>query len=420
MNRNSREGRPGGDRPQRRRASESFRRPGGEEGSSNRRDSGSDKRAGARGSQRIIRRPGTGSDHTGGSAGRTGERPARGAGRTDRTDFSGGSNRERGGARQGERSFGAPRTPGLNRSGTGRGPGRHTSRTENDNRRAQGENTRKISLNREKRPSKRELLRELGYADSRSYRESVRKSAGPVPENKGDLIRLNRFIANSGICSRREADKYIAAGVVTVNGQVVSELGSKVKPDDEIRFDGRLITPERKVYLLLNKPKDFVTTTDDPNATQTVMDLIKNACEERVYPVGRLDRNTTGLLLFTNDGDLAKRLSHPSHKIEKVYQVTLDKNVSVNDIQKIADGFELEDGFINADAITFVEGMDKNVVGIEIHSGRNRIVRRMFEHLGYRVRALDRVSYAGLTKKTLPRGKWRFLSPPEVSYLKMK
>jgi 23S rRNA pseudouridine2605 synthase len=208
--------------------------------------------------------------------------------------------------------------------------------------------------------------------------------------------------------------------VVTVNGQIVTELGSKVSPGDEVRFDGRLITPERKVYLLLNKPKDFVTTTDDPHATQTVMDLIKNACEERVYPVGRLDRNTTGLLLFTNDGDLAKRLSHPSHKVEKVYQVTLDKVVSVNDLQKIADGFELEDGFISADAITYVENMEKSVVGVEIHSGRNRIVRRMFEHLGYRVRALDRVSYAGLTKKNLPRGKWRFLNPPEVSFLKMK
>ena len=233
-------------------------------------------------------------------------------------------------------------------------------------------------------------------------------------------MRLNRFISNAGICSRREADKYIASGVVTVNGQVVSELGSKVFAGDEVRFDGRLITPERKVYLLLNKPKDFVTTTDDPHATQTVMDLIKNACEERVYPVGRLDRNTTGLLLFTNDGDMAKRLSHPSHRVEKVYQVTVDKNVSVNDVQKIADGFELEDGFISADAITFVEGMEKNVVGIEIHSGRNRIVRRIFEHLGYKVRALDRVSYAGLTKKNLPRGRWRLLSPPEVSFLKMK
>ena len=263
-------------------------------------------------------------------------------------------------------------------------------------------------------------MKELGYADHKSYRESKRRGANAVPEVKSDLIRLNRFISNAGICSRREADKYIAAGVVLVNGQVVSELGSKVSPNDEVRFDGRLITPERKVYLLLNKPKDFVTTTDDPHATQTVMDLIKNACEERIYPVGRLDRNTTGLLLFTNDGDLAKRLSHPSHKVEKVYQVTLDKNVSVNDIQKIADGIELEDGLIAADSITFVEGMEKNVVGIEIHSGRNRIVRRIFEQLGYRVRGLDRVSYAGLTKKSLPRGKWRFLSPPEVSFLKMK
>ncbi len=279
---------------------------------------------------------------------------------------------------------------------------------------------KKVILKKERRPSKGQLLRELGYADHKSYRESIRNATSPVPPAKGGLIRLNRFISNAGICSRREADKYIAAGVVKINGQVVTELGTKVSPDDEVRFDDRIITPERKVYLLLNKPKDFVTTTDDPNAVQTVMDLIKNACEERIYPVGRLDRNTTGLLLFTNDGDMAKRLSHPSHKVEKVYQVILDKTVSPNDLRKIADGIDLEDGFIAADAITYVEGMEKNVVGVEIHSGRNRIVRRIFEYLGYRIKALDRVSYAGLTKKNLPRGKWRFLSPPEVSFLKMK
>jgi 23S rRNA pseudouridine2605 synthase len=275
-----------------------------------------------------------------------------------------------------------------------------------------GAGGKRLVLKGEKRPSRSQLLRELGHT---TERQSSRRT-----EEKSDLIRLNRFIANSGICSRREADKYITAGVVKVNGQTVTELGTKISPTDEVRFDDRLITPERKVYLLLNKPKDVVTTMDDPHAEYTVMDLVKGACEERIYPVGRLDRNTTGLLLLTNDGDLSKKLTHPSHKVEKVYQVTLDKTVSVGDIQKIAAGIELEDGLIAADAITYVEGQEKDTIGIEIHSGRHRIVRRIFEHLGYRVKALDRVSFAGLTKKTIPRGKWRFLTPREVSYLKMK
>jgi len=256
------------------------------------------------------------------------------------------------------------------------------------------------------------LLRELGHTTERQE-----KLHTPLKE---ELIRLNRFISNAGVCSRREADKFIAAGVVKVNGQIVTELGTKVSPTDEVRFDDQLITPERKVYVLLNKPKDVVTTTDDPHAEHTVMELVKGACEERIYPVGRLDRNTTGLLLLTNDGELSKKLTHPSHKVSKVYQVTLDKSVSVADIKTIANGIELDDGFIAADGITFVEGQDKDTVGIEIHSGRHRIVRRIFEALGYRVRALDRVSFAGLTKKNLPRGKWRLLSPREVSYLKMK
>ena len=256
------------------------------------------------------------------------------------------------------------------------------------------------------------MLRELGRSTER--RETVRSA------QKEELIRLNRFISNAGVCSRREADKYITAGVVTVNGQIVTELGTKVSPSDEVRFDNRLLTPERKVYVLLNKPKDVVTTTDDPHAERTVMDLGTAACDERIYPVGRLDKNTTGLLLLTNDGELSKRLTHPSHKVEKVYQVTLDRTVSVADIQKMTDGIDLEDGPIAAAAVSFVEGDDKDTLGIEIHSGRNRIVRRIFESLGYRVRALDRVSFAGLTKKNLPRGKWRMLSPREVSFLKMK
>ncbi len=232
-------------------------------------------------------------------------------------------------------------------------------------------------------------------------------------------MRLNRFIANAGVCSRRDADKYIVAGLVTVNGKVVSELGVKVKTTDDVRFDGRRLIPEKKVYLVLNKPKDYVTTTDDPHAEQMVIDLVKNACPERIYPVGRLDKSTTGVLLFTNDGEMSDKLTHPSRKVKKIYHVTLDKPLTKNDMLKIAEGIELEDGFIAADEINYVEGK-KSEVGLEIHSGRNRIVRRIFEHLGYKVRKLDRVFFAGITKKNVSRGKWRFLSEKEVQFLKMK
>ena len=256
--------------------------------------------------------------------------------------------------------------------------------------------------------------------------ESPIKKRIPVTRNRplktaaSGEMRLNRFIANAGVCSRREADKYIAAGLVTVNGKTVTELGVKVKMNDEVRFDGRKLNAEKKVYLLLNKPKDFVTTTDDPHAERTVMDLVKEACEERIYPVGRLDKSTTGVLLFTNDGELSDRLTHPSHRMKKIYQVTLDKPLTKNHLVQIADGIELEDGPIAADAISYIDATAKNEIGIEIHSGRNRIVRRIFEHLGYRVRKLDRVYFAGLTKKNLPRGKWRFLSYKEVQFLQMK
>ncbi|MBT6005781.1 MAG: rRNA pseudouridine synthase [Prolixibacteraceae bacterium] len=233
-------------------------------------------------------------------------------------------------------------------------------------------------------------------------------------------MRLNRFIANAGVCSRREADTYISTGLISINGEVVTELGVKVKPGDEVRFDGRRLNAEKKVYLLLNKPKNFVTTTEDPHADKIVMDLVKDACLERIYPVGRLDRNTTGLLLFTNDGDLSKKLTHPSNKMKKVYQVSLDTPLSNKDLQQIAEGIELEDGHIVADAVSYVKKGDNTEVGIEIHSGRNRIVRRIFEHFGYRVKKLDRVLFAGLTKKNLPRGKWRFLSEKEIQFLKMK
>lgn len=232
-------------------------------------------------------------------------------------------------------------------------------------------------------------------------------------------MRLNRFIANAGICSRRDADKYISAGLVTVNGKVVSELGVKVKTTDDVRFDGRRLIPEKKVYLVLNKPKDYVTTTDDPYAEHMVIDLVKNACPERIYPVGRLDKSTTGVLLFTNDGELSDKLTHPSHRVKKIYQVSLDKPLTKNDMLRIAEGIELEDGLIAADAINYVEG-NKSEIGLEIHSGRNRIVRRIFEHLGYRVKKLDRVFFAGITKKNVSRGKWRFLSEKEVQFLKMK
>jgi 23S rRNA pseudouridine2605 synthase len=244
-----------------------------------------------------------------------------------------------------------------------------------------------------------------------------------MAEKKTNLsgeIRLNRYISNAGICSRREADNYITAGVVTINGQVCTELGTRVKPGEEVRFDGRLLNPERKVYLLLNKPKDVVTTTDDPHAEATVMDLIRDACPERVYPVGRLDKNTTGLLFFTNDGELSKKLTHPSSNIEKVYQVTLDKPLTKNHLNEISQGIELEDGLIAADAVSYVDPEKKEEIGIEIHSGKNRIVRRIFEHLGYKIKKLDRVSFAGLTKKKIPRGKWRFLTQDEINFLRMR
>ena len=237
-----------------------------------------------------------------------------------------------------------------------------------------------------------------------------------APKQSG-AVRLNRFIANSGICSRREADDLITAGVVSVNGQVVSELGTKVYPSDEVRFNGEVIHGEKHVYILMNKPKGYVTSLEDPHADKTVMDLVRNACTERVYPVGRLDKNSVGVLLITNDGDLTRQLTHPSYKKSKIYQVSLDKPLSEEDMQRIADGIELEDGMIYADEVSYVSDSRKEI-GIEIHSGRNRIVRRIFEALGYSVQKLDRVYFAGLTKKGLKRGAWRFLTPREVSMLK--
>lgn len=232
-------------------------------------------------------------------------------------------------------------------------------------------------------------------------------------------IRLNKFLANAGVCSRREADEFITAGVVSVNGEVVTELGTKVKRSDEVKFHDQPVNIERKVYVLLNKPKDYVTTSDDPQNRKTVMDLVKDACPERIYPVGRLDRNTTGVLLFTNDGDLASKLTHPKFLKKKIYHVYTDKNVTAADLRRIAEGITLDDGEIRADAVDYASPTDKKQVGIEIHSGKNRIVRRIFEALGYRVVKLDRVLFAGLTKKNLRRGDWRFLTEQEVNMLRM-
>ena len=235
---------------------------------------------------------------------------------------------------------------------------------------------------------------------------------------KKEQIRLNKYIAASGICSRREADKLISAGLISVNGKTITTLGSKVTTSDDVRYNGERIRNERKVYLVLNKPKDFVTTTEDPKERKTVMQLVKNACPERIYPVGRLDRNTTGILMFTNDGEMAKRLTHPGYNKKKIYHIFLDKAFSAGDLKKLAAGIVLEDGFIQPDAVSYASNENKRELGLEIHSGRNRIVRRIFESLGYRVVKRDRVYLAGLTKKNLPRGKWRLLTDREIRMLR--
>jgi 23S rRNA pseudouridine2605 synthase len=235
-----------------------------------------------------------------------------------------------------------------------------------------------------------------------------------------DLMRLNKYIANSGVCSRREADKLIVAGAVSVNGKIVTELGTKVGPGDKVQYGEQTINREKPRYVLLNKPKGYITTVDDPEKRKTVMNLVAGACRERIYPVGRLDRNTTGLLLFTNDGIIAKKLTHPRYGIKKIYHVEIDKNLARADFLKIAEGFKLDDELIKVDTIEYIgDGKDKKQIGIELHSGQNRIVRRIFEHFEYKVLRLDRVYYAGLTKKNLPRGTWRFLDEQEINLLKM-
>ena len=257
-----------------------------------------------------------------------------------------------------------------------------------------------------------------GYDPNAKYSLKKRIEYKEEHVDPDEPIRLNKYLANAGVCSRREADEFITSGAVKVNGEVVTELGTKVKRSDEVLFNENPVSIEKKVYILLNKPKDYVTTSDEPQQRKTVMDLVKDVCPERIYPVGRLDRNTTGVLLLTNDGELASKLTHPKFLKKKVYHVFLDKNVSTEDLQKIADGIELEDGEVHADSIEYADERDHSQVGIEIHSGRNRIVRRIFESLGYRVVKLDRVQFAGLTKKNLRRGDWRFLTEKEVDMLR--
>lgn len=253
-----------------------------------------------------------------------------------------------------------------------------------------------------------------------SIKHFKKKPATQTEEkNPSDGIRLNKYIANAGICSRREADMYIGTGSATVNGKTITEMGYKVKPNDIVRFDGQLLTPEIKQYILLNKPKNYLTTMDDERGRKSVMDLIANATKERIYPVGRLDRQTTGLILFTNDGEMTKKLTHPKHNVRKLYHVTLDKKLAMRDLQKIEANFVLEGKMVFVDKISYIENEPKTEIGIEIHSGRNRIVRKIFAHFGYKVVKLDRVVFAGLTKKNLPRGFHRSLTKQELNYLKM-
>mgnify|MGYP001030298667 CR=1 FL=1 len=290
--------------------------------------------------------------------------------------------------------------------------GRHQSKKNTQNSSKSGlDGKKKFAKNYRPKPI---LKRNKSTSNSEA---SGAKQIKKTDENAG--IRLNKYISNSGICSRREADVYIKAGSASVNGKLVTEMGYKVMPGDVVKFDGSTISPEQKRYVLLNKPKNFITTMDDDRGRKTVMELVANATKERIYPVGRLDRNTTGLLLFTNDGELAKKLTHPKHNIQKLYHASLDKKLSMSDMQKIADGFILDEKRVLVDEISYIMNQPKSEIGVKIHSGRNRIVRRIFEHFNYSVVKLDRVIFAGLTKKDLPRGHWRHLTELEISNLMM-
>ena len=357
------------------------------------------------------------------------ENSRRGEERTERFERT--ERPERGGFNRPERTERSERG-GYNRTErTERGGFNRTERTERTERKGREFG----SSERTPRQAKRDDFRPKSGGDSRSfgnkegYKGGAKRTFAPKrddkphsypkynPNKQTGKVRLNRFISQSGICSRREADDFILAGVVTVNGQVVTELGTKILPTDEVRFNDERLQGEKNVYIVLNKPKGYVTSLEDPHAEKTVMDLVKNACTERVYPVGRLDKNSLGLLLITNDGDITRQLTHPSNRKKKIYQVTLDKPLTRADMDTLTEGMTLEDGDIFADEVAYASE-DKRTVGVEIHSGRNRIVRRMFEHLGYAVQKLDRVYYAGLTKKNLKRGAWRFLTKDEVMRLK--
>ena len=356
-------------------------------------------------------RPQQGGYSNGGSYGR----PQQGGYNSNRGGYN--SNNGGGYGRPQQGGYGRPQQGGYGRpqqGGYGRpqqgGYGRPQQGGYNNNRGGGYNNNRGGGGFRQRTP---------GYDPNAKY--SLKKRIEYKEENfdPTEPLRLNKFLANAGVCSRREADEFIQAGVVTVNGEVVTELGTKILRTDEVKFHDTPVSLEKKVYVLLNKPKDYVTTSDDPQQRKTVMDLVKDVCPERIYPVGRLDRNTTGVLLLTNDGDLASKLTHPKFLKKKVYHVHLDKNLTSHDMDQIREGITLEDGEIKADAVEYADEHDKSQVGIEIHSGKNRIVRRIFESLGYRVTKLDRVQFAGLTKKNLRRGDWRFLTEKEVDMLRM-
>ena len=356
-------------------------------------------------------RPQQGGYNNGGSYGR----PQQGGYNSNRGGYN--SNNGGGYGRPQQGGYGRPQQGGYGRpqqGGYGRpqqgGYGRPQQGGYNNNRGGGYNNNRGGGGFRQRTP---------GYDPNAKY--SLKKRIEYKEENfdPTEPLRLNKFLANAGVCSRREADEFIQAGVVTVNGEVVTELGTKILRTDEVKFHDTPVSLEKKVYVLLNKPKDYVTTSDDPQQRKTVMDLVKDVCPERIYPVGRLDRNTTGVLLLTNDGDLASKLTHPKFLKKKVYHVHLDKNLTSHDMEQIREGITLEDGEIKADAIEYADERDKAQGGIEIHSGKNRIVRRIFESLGYRVTKLDRVQFAGLTKKNLRRGDWRFLTEKEVDMLRM-
>jgi len=339
---------------------------------------------------------------------------------------NGGDNRPRYNANGGEQRSFRPRTSNYSGNGEYSQRSRYSANAENGEQRSFRPRTNGFGANGErpqrpqgKKGNRPHRQRTADYNPNAKYSMKKQIEYKDLLTDPNEPIRLNKFLANAGICSRREADEFIAAGVVSVNGEIVTELGTKIKRTDEVKFHDEPVSVERKAYVLLNKPKDCVTTSDDPQARKTVMDCVKDACKERIYPVGRLDRNTTGVLLLTNDGDLASKLTHPKYLKKKIYHVYCDKNVTKADLDQIAAGITLEDGEIHADAISYASETDKKQVGIEIHSGKNRIVRRIFESLGYKVVKLDRVYFAGLTKKGLKRGDWRYLTEMEVNMLRM-